>query len=96
MGDVSDGRQDGEGAASLFKEQNTYSYELRIPLSSGDSYDLAVAAGDTIGVQMVIYPNDSSAKYTVGWHPLDKMVWPGAGWAAPNTFAKIVLAGGPG
>jgi hypothetical protein len=86
---LADEHQDGEAAACFIGEKNSYFWEFRIPLSSGDPEDLAVVAGDTIGVQLHLWEWGLRGG-------TQSVVWPGLDWAAPNTFANIVLAAGPG
>jgi hypothetical protein len=86
---LADEHQDGEAAACFIGEENPYFWEFRIPLSSGDPEDLAVVAGDTIGVQLHLWEWGLRGG-------TQSVVWPGLDWAAPNTFANIVLAAGPG
>jgi hypothetical protein len=79
-----------EGAAYSAGEENALSAEFRIPLSSSDPGDLAVAAGDTIGFSLSLAIDDGGV-----WYPSSydgEVGWP----SSYGTCNRIVLASGPG
>jgi uncharacterized membrane protein len=89
-----DKRKDGEGACVYSNPINTYVYECRIPLNSGDTEDLAVKPGDTIGIRVVLseYKETEANKM---WKTIGSDGWPtGQGWI-DGIYGQLVLAQKP-
>ncbi|MBN2098435.1 MAG: hypothetical protein JW753_02435 [Dehalococcoidia bacterium] len=82
--------ENGVRAASHDEGEDVYCYESRIPLSSGDTQDLAVVAGDTIGLQVCLWHRSR-----VTYQFYQGVTWPAKDWPVPYSYAKIVLASGP-
>ncbi len=75
-----DTTQNGEGVCVFSNTSNTYVYECRIPLNSGDPEDLAVKPGDIVGIRVIL------AEYKLKddnqtWRTVSQDGWPGGpGW----------------
>ena len=94
---TSDKDKSGEGTVTFSNRYNSYIFEFQIPLNSGDPYDLAIKAGDTIGIKVrltedakVVGGEDRRTTYSVGW-----VGWPIAeSMVDISAYGKLVLATG--
>ena len=97
--DGSEGDDSGEGAVTFSKGDNSYTYEFRIPLNSGDPNDLAVDTGDTIGIKITISEMVKvGEEYRESGYRLGYAGWPIAVYEATtdiSTYGKLVLAVAP-
>ena len=85
------GQTNGEGTMSYPGQTTTYTYELSVPLSSGNSNDLNLKPGDTIGVKVIFREGQDLANNS--WRPYESIGWPVArGILDGRTYGKITLA----
>jgi hypothetical protein len=88
------GQTNGEGTVSYTDQTSTYTYELSVPLSSGNSGDLNVKTGDTIGVKVIFIEGQTLDNYTlwsrgaIGWPVLRGII-------DGSTYGKVTLANKP-
>ena len=90
--EANDVRLNGFGACQFSPGKKTYTYEFQIPLNSGDSEDLAVNTGDTIGIKVNVieWQPKLSGK---GYSNIGSVGWPEAqGKLDGSTYGRLVLA----
>ena len=87
---IRDDQQNGEGTRGYEIETNTYLYEFRIPLNSGDSDDLAMKAGDTLAIKVVLQQYDHQHNKLIGVSG-----WPSGGTIDASAYGRLALAAGP-
>ena len=86
--------KDGEGTCIYSSKANAFVYEFRIPLNSGDTEDLAVKAGDTLGIKVKLSVFQE-VEVNKRWSPVWYDGWPDArSWTDGSTYGRLVLAAG--
>lgn len=92
-GYIVDTIKNGEGVCTYSNMDTSYTYELRLPLNSGDNKDFKLKAGDKIGVALIlsVIQEDEIIRHTIG-----SVVWPSIlSQDDASKYSTIMLAVNP-